>query len=425
MAAQNSNSFELVTKIAKQILPILEESRAIAGKVNNDMDLIQEQVDGSGGGKTGGTLKILKPKQFTVRSGSTRSNQDLTDQYTSVPAPTLKGIDFAISDTQKSKDFNFIIRNILQPATARLASQIDVDIMANYTKLPNIVGLPGTDPNAFSYMTNAERRLFELNCPLEDRTLVLSPGANEGMSDAMKGLFDAELTRDAVRRGELGTLSTMAVMRSNNVPTHLTGTYTTGSTPLMSATPASGAKTFTTDGWANSTLCLKAGDTFTVAGRFEVNPHTKESTGVLKRFTSQADVTSNGSGVATITVCESDDSVGIVPSGQYQNVASAVTDNDVIVVNGANAGLAGAMTEATTYSQSVAFHKNAFWSGFFPLPEATAGAVSSVQTNPDTGVSVRVIEQYDITEAESRYRLDVYHTSDVLMPECGVRLIGA
>ena len=62
----------------------------------------------------------------------------------------------------------------------------------------------------------------------------------------------------------------------------------TGGTPLTNASFAAGLSSITTDGWPNSTLVLKLGDLFKFASHDKVYMVTGN------------DVTSNGSGVATI-----------------------------------------------------------------------------------------------------------------------------
>ena len=420
-----ANAFLTVDKLAKRSIPLAREKMLFGNHVNNDMSLVDEMTSVSGGGKGGGTIRVRRPVRYTVRSGTTASAQDIEEKYVSVPAPSMKGVDFTIPSTELSKDIEYVADRYMMPATAQLASQIDVDIAANYTKIYNAVGTAGTDPNAYSFIAAVDRRFVESNTPPGDLKMMLSPGARASMSDAMKGLYDQGLTSDAVRRGELGRLSRMDVGFTNNIPAHTTGTYTTGSTPLVAAASSNGDKTIATDGWANSTLVLEAGDVFTIAGVYAVNPMTRTSTGVLKQFVAKADVTSNGSGVATITVVESDETEGINHSGAYQNISAQIADNAAITPFGATGGMTGAATEATSYTQSLAFHKNAFWLGVFPLDDNLPGAESSTVTDPKSGFSMRLTRQYSSSSDSILYRLDALYSTDVLCPEFAVRLIGA
>ena len=420
-----ANSILTVDKLAQRALPLAREQMLFGNHVNNDLSLVDEMTSVSGGGKGGGTIRVRRPVRYTVRTGTTRSNQDISEKYVSVPAPSMKGVDFTIPTTELSKDIEYVAERYLMPATAQLASQIDTDVAANYINIPNVVGTPGTSPNAYSFLANIDQRFVELNVPADNLKLMLSPGARNTMSDAMKGLFDQGLTKDAVRRGELGMISRMQTGYTNNIPAHVTGTFSTGSTPLVNGAVSNGALTIVTDGWANSTAVLKAGDVFTIANVYEVNPMTRSSTGVLKQFVSRDDVTSDGSGNATITVFDSDETEGMHFSGQYQNMSAQIADNAALTVWGATGGLGGAGSEGTSYTQSVAFHRNCFWLGIFPLDDNLPGAEAKTVTDSYSGFSMRLTRQYEVSSDDIVYRLDAYYATDTLCPEWGVRLVGA
>lgn len=430
-SAAASNSRLTVDKLAKRSLPLLREMMLFANHVNFDNSLVSQMTSVDGGGKSGGTIRVRKPIRYTVRTGTSRSNQDVLEHYVNVPAPSMKGVDFTINTSELSKDIEWVAERYLMPAVAQLASQVDLDIAANYTKIPNVVGLPGTDPNAYKYLTHIQRRMSELNVPNDGRrVLALNPGACASMQDTLKGLLNANIVEDAVRRGELGMVARMKAAETNNVPVHTTGTFTTGSTPVVNGNQAAGVKAIATTGWAASGAVLKAGDVFTITGIQEVNPMTREATGVLKQFVAQSDVTADGSGEASIQVIPTDESAGLYYTGPYKNMSAQITNGVAINVwgNGAAANdssLSGAATETSVYSQSLAFHKDCFWLGMFPLTSDLPGAEVSTQTDSKSGVSIRVTRQYDITEDDIAYRMDIYYSTDVLMPDLGVRLIGA
>lgn len=432
MASAANNTRLTVDKLAKRSLPLLREMMLFANHVNFDNSLVSQMTSVSGGGKGGGTIRVRKPVRYTVRSGTTRSVQSVVEYYTDVPAPSMKGVDFTIAATELTKDIEWVAERYLMPAVAQLATQVDLDIAGNYTKIPHVVGLPGTDPNQYKYLTHIQERMSHMNVPNDGRRmLALTPGHCATMQDTLKGLFNANLIEDAVRRGELGTLARMKAAETNNIPTHTTGTFSTGSTPAVVGNHAQGVLQISSDGWANSTNVLKAGDIFTITGIYEVNPMNRNSTGKLKQFTAQSDVTSDGSGAATIQVVPSDETGGLFFNGSaFQNMSAQITNDLAINVWGANdvtgdTSLSGNASEGTAYSQSLAFHKDCFWLGMFPLTDDLPGAEVSTQTDPKSGVSIRVTRQYDVAEDDIAYRMDIYYATDVLMPDLGVRLIGA
>lgn len=422
------NSALSVDKIAKRALPLLREQLLLGRAVNRDQSLVNQQINQVGGAKTGGTLRIRKPHRWTVRENSASySAQNIEEEYTTVPEPEQHGVDFELTSKELSIDIEVLAERHLVPAMAQLATYCDGRICNLYKKVANTVGTPGTTPNALSIVGNAMQRADELNWPMDgNRWLFFTPAAKASMADAMKGTFLQGLTEEAVRRGETGQLMTFRTGMANGLKQHTTGTFSTGSTPLVDGAVAADAQTIATDGWATSTLVLKAGDVFTISASntvYEVNPMTRDSTGVYKQFVALSDVTSDSNGDATIRVVPSDDSNGLNFSGAYQNMSAQIANDATISVWGANGGLGGAGAEATVYPINLAFHKDAFWQGFFPL-DSMPGTDSSTVTDPKSGISIRLIRYYDGDNDKLKHRFDILVSQDTLRPELACRVVG-
>src|SRR6185295_19470105 len=106
---------------------------------------------------------------------------------------------------------------------------------------------------------------------------------------------------------------------TQNVRTHTVGTK--AGTPLINggsqattyaASGANNAQSLITDGWTASSAILKQGDVFTIAGVFAVNPVSKDVLPYLQQFVVNADVSSDGSGNATLNI-----SPAIITTGAY------------------------------------------------------------------------------------------------------------
>ena len=171
-----------------------------------------------------------------------------------------------------------------------------------------------------------------------------------------------------------------------------------------------------TDGWPNSvTGVLKAGDVFTIAGVFAMNPVPGEgSTGkiqmpYLQEFVVLADANSDGTGNATLSI-----SPAIITSGPYQTVSAQPVDDAVITVKTGTAGAA--------YPQNLMFHKNAFALVMCPL-ELPDG-VSFKARESYKGLSVRVVKQYDIDSDTDVIRLDVLFGWEAIYRELACRRTG-
>ena len=161
-----------------------------------------------------------------------------------------------------------------------------------------------------------------------------------------------------------------------------------------------------TDGWTNSvTGIVKAGDVFTIAGVYSVNPISKQSTAELMQFTVTADADSGAAtGPATITV-----SPAIISAGPYQNVTAAPADNVAITV-------------VANHTANLAFHKNAF--GLVTVPLELPDGVSFKAREQDKGISVRVIKDYDFTNDKDQIRIDILYGVKSIYPDLACRLLG-
>jgi hypothetical protein len=164
-----------------------------------------------------------------------------------------------------------------------------------------------------------------------------------------------------------------------------------------------------TNGWtASAANRVKAGDVFTIANVFAVNPETKQSTGSLMQFVVGADASSDGSGNATITITPCP-----ISGGAYQNVTALPTTGNAITVLGA----ANAVSPV-----NIAFHKDAFTlvTADLELPNGTDMAARSVYD----GVSLRFVRDFDITNNKRICRFDILYGFVAQRPDWACRIQG-
>lgn len=188
----------------------------------------------------------------------------------------------------------------------------------------------------------------------------------------------------------------------------------------MNGATTSGATSIVTDGWSNSVAILKKGDVIQIAGVYEVNPNTRESTGQLRDFVVTADTSSNGSGQATIPI-----SPAIINTGATQTVTALPADNAAINVFGIAAASQSTISAGVS-PQALAFHREAFGFVMAPLPSAAEdlpGAMGSTATNKATGLSVRVVKQYAIGTDVTTWRVDVLYGWKTLREDLACRIL--
>ena len=129
----------------------------------------------------------------------------------------------------------------------------------------------------------------------------------------------------------------------------------------------------------------------------------------MQQFVVTADV-SDVSGDMTIAISPS-----ISASGQYQTVDALPADGKAITVLG---------TASTLYPQNMAFHKDAFVLGMADMPLPGGVDMASRVSDPDSGLSIRLVRAYDINNDTFPVRLDVLYGWKAVYPELACRIVG-
>lgn len=395
------------TVIAKEALVLLKNNLVMGANVHRDYK--NEFV------KVGSTVNIRKPVRFVATKSAILSKSNVTEYNTNVKVDTQAHVGWEFSSQELTLTIEQYSERYMQPAIAALANQVDFDLTSLYDDVNNEVGTPGTTPNSFAALGAGLQRLDELAAPNHQRKVVLDPAGYWSMADALKGTFDPKMTRDAVRKGFVGMVGNAETFMDQNIRKHTVGAH--GGTPLVNGASTAGDTTIATDGWTVDTVgILKAGDVFTIAGVYEVNPMSGDSTGVLKQFVALEDVDSGATtGPATIRIYPAGDSgPGLQASGAYKNCSALPADNAAITVLGA---------ASTQYPQNLAFQKGAFGLVVRPL-QMPDGVWGQRVTDPQSGLSIRVIKDYDIDNDKEILRMDILYGTKTLYPDLACRITG-
>ena len=100
----------------------------------------------------------------------------------------------------------------------RLANQIDVDVMAEFYRIPNWVGQPATGADApissFAMFARGAERLDQMACRKTCARAVLAPESYWAMATSQTGLFLPQIGQAAYRRGEIGEIGGVATYMS-------------------------------------------------------------------------------------------------------------------------------------------------------------------------------------------------------------------
>jgi hypothetical protein len=189
-----------------------------------------------------------------------------------------------------------------------------------------------------------------------------------------------------------------------NAPSQTNGTYS--GTPAVNGLNQTGSSLIT-NGWGSGVSAMTAGTVFTIAGVFAVNPQTKATLGVLQQFVALTNTTDT-TGSMTLTVSPS-----IVASGAFQNVSRAPTTGDLITVAGAT---------GVTTQLSGAFHRDAFVMGVADLDVPGGTDMAYRASDPQTGLSVRVIRDYNVVTDQWITRFDILFGFNTLYEQLACRI---
>ncbi len=406
----SSNTLLTPTIIAKEALMQLTNSMAMSRHVHTAYK--NEFV------KVGQTITIRKPNKFRATKAQSRSNSNISEPSTSITMSTQAHVSWAFSSVDLTTTIEDYSKRYITPAAAALANQVDADLCGLYVDIYNYAGTPGTTPATFKVLGDAQTVLDDEAAPSEGRVAILNPAAHWSLADGLKGTFAPNVARDIITKGYLGTIGNLSLYMDQNVARHTTGAFSTSATPLISGNVVTAATTFPTDGWNSNSSTVLKGDIFTVSSVYGVNPMSGASTGVLKRWVAtDATTTSSGGAMATLAISPK---LVYGATDAYTNcfrtagATNIMVDNDVMTFIG---------TESTAYPQNLVFHPNAFALVTVPI-EMPANVWGARETDPDAGLSIRVVKQYDIDADEEIIRLDILYGVKTLYPELACRLWG-
>jgi len=401
-----SNSILTIDMITRKALEILENNLVLTRNVNRAYD-DSFAVEGA---KIGSTLRIRLPDRALVTDGAALQVQDDNEQFTTLTVSNQKHIGVNFTTAEMTMQLDDFAERVLKPRISQLASSIDADVANSFRNIYQSVGSPGITPATSLVLLQAQQKLNEAAAVMSPRYATVNPAANAGLVEGMKGLFNpTDTISRQFKNGMMGmgVLGLDEINMSQSIKQFTTGTRNaTGTTGA--AVTAQGSNTIVLAGVGNA-LTVKAGDVFTVAGCFSVNPQTRESTGSLQQFVVVADVTSSAGGAATVTV-----------SPAMYTAAHALATVDTFPANGAVTTFIGAAN--SQYPQNLVYHKDAitFATADLLMPQGVDMASRQVHN----GISMRIVRQYDINNDRLPCRIDVLYGYSVIRPQMGVRLWG-
>ncbi len=400
-----ANSLLTINMITRQAVRLWKNSNAFVQNV----DMQYDDSFAVTGAKIGSTLRIRLPNDFTVTTGPALSVQDTSEQSTTLVLATQKHVDVSYSTADRTLSLDDYSRRVLAPMVNNLAGAVAVDIIGGSEGgICNFVANQDAGSNILSpiqstYLLSGAQ--LDLNsAPIANRKIVNSPITEARVVATLSGLLNpaSQISRQYVT-GRMYDALGFIWMKDQTAISHTTGALAQGSATVLGAGQT--GLNLGVNALANG---LNIGDIITIAGVFQVNRITKQSTGQLRQFAVTANV---AAGAVSIPIYPA-----IVPAVggqavQYQTVTASPA-------NGAAVNPASGLAASTTYRKNFSF-----------APEAVTLATADLEMPKNVheaaresfdGISMRMVTDYFIGTDQLITRLDVLYGFLWIRPEWAV-----
>jgi hypothetical protein len=415
-----ANSLLTAQWVARKALVLLHAKANMTGRTNRDyQSLLPGPIQGV---ILGQQLSIRLPFQYVGRKGATMAAENSVQRYATLSVANQRGVDINFTSVERAMQLNNFEEQVLEPAMAKVAALLELDVTSLVNQVPKFVGAYNT-PVSFQTVLQAERFLTETLAPEDDRrTLTANPQASYEFILDNKGLFNPEASiSDEWLEGVIADkVAGFVAFRNTKLPAHLVGTVT-GSTPVVNGAgqgnSGSGnafvsSTTLNTNGWNSGATTLNAGDVITIAGVNDVDPESKVSLGRLKQFVVNTTI-SDTAGAIAVSI-----SPGIITGGAYQNVDSVPANGAAITVMGATpAAISGQLVK-----QSIGWYRDAIVFANPPMLDLSQLVKFTAQESFE-GYNIRFAQQWDPNNDLLPARLDTISGEVLAYPELAVRLI--
>jgi len=415
-----ANSLLTAQWVARKALILLHAKSNMTGRTNRDyQSLLPGPIQGVALGQV---LSIRLPFQYVGRKGNLMNAENSVQRFTQLNVSNQRGVDINFTSVERAMQLNNFEEQVLEPAMAKVAALLEIDVASLVNQVPKFVGTTSTSVS-FSTVLQSERFLTEALAPEDDkRTLTANPQASYEFVLDNKALFNptTEISDQWLEGVIADKVAGYVVFRNTKLPAHTIGVVT-GSTPTVSGAGQGNSgfgnafissTSLVTSGWASGATTLQAGDVITISNVNDVDPESKVSLGRLKQFVVNSTVSDTAGGI-TVSI-----SPGIMYGGSYQNVDSQPAAAATITVMGD----VPANVSGVTVKQSLAWYRDAIVFANPPMLDLSQVVKFTAQESFE-GYNLRFAQQWDVNSDLLPARLDTISGETLSYPELAVRMI--
>ncbi len=222
----------------------------------------------------------------------------------------------------------------------------------------------------------------------------------------------------------MGTAASFDWLMAQNLRTHTIGSLAGGASIAVDGGGQTGSSLNIKGMTASTANVFKAGDAFTIGVTtgivYAVNAVSGDTLSDARQYTVLNDLSSDSSGKGVLNIFPPIALVGDTSHpNPYATSSVSPADSAVVTVFSGNVASASVLSP-----QALAFHKEAYAWACVPLDLPRAVEMAKRATNPDTGVSIRTVSQYDGVNDVFFTRCDIMYGWVAPRKDWGCRIVG-
>jgi P22 coat protein - gene protein 5 len=354
------------------------------------------------GNKIGDTLLIRRQTIVQSISGPIFEANTVSEYTDALVVGNWTQTPILIGDVDNTLFINSIDEQVFEMGMDSHISAIEASVQSKilpYTYFNT--GSLNVAPTGINQIDQADSVMFNINAPVADRFAVINTKYKEGVVQNNRTYFNPQdIVSKQYRESEVGRAATFDTYISNVLPSLTNGTATaTGFTVVSysttTPTPTTSAVTtlLVNGGGSNNGATIKANQTFTIAGVYQIEPLSKTTQTSLQQFSvaNTTTVTCDSTGGATLTVIPP-----IVITGPYQSVSAAPTAGEAVTFG----------APSTTGSMGFACHKKGLIFATARLTEPTNAKMAKFSVVDKIGT--RFWWDKDVRTSQFPFRIDTY-----------------
>jgi len=366
-------------------------------------------------GEIGDTITVKLPNHVIVNDGriSTKTTP-MNDKGVSLVINQQKNVKFNWTMKDRKLSINDFGTRYLEPASNRLANEVDISVAEEMTLAYTRFGRIG-EPLSHNDITMGNAFARDIAIPSDTMCRIITNTIDAAnITNEIKSVYNDKMVADAIRKGYLGQIEGFDRYFSQNLVSHTVGKHT-GNEQVDAELSDGNLLTI-----KNSQVgALVKGDRFTIAGVREINPITKRVTGRLQTFTVVSDGGLAGA-TGTITISPRiNDGTGVIQD-KAGTTLTAEMDKTVDGKALANAAITVLGDAEGTYRENYIMHRDSIAMAmvFLDLPDEAHGSIAH---DKQTGLKLNVARAFDLDKHESALRMDVVYGVKMVRPDLILR----